>query len=136
MADDCSSPRPGVLPGPSDYCIARDEAWSELAQRNPRDVAAFADVEMPAFESSAGGCAPVYRVPLLGEMVSVDVSGRTIRQTDDSELTFYLSVLVLHYLLGARPGNVSDEWVTPDGSRSVITMLVAGSGPPLVRVME
>jgi len=112
VADDCSSPRPGVLPGPSDYCVARDEAWSKLAQRNPHDVASFAEVEMAAFESSAGGSEPVYRVPLLGEMMSVDVSGRTIRQSDDSELASYLSVLVLHYLLGARPGSVSDEWVT------------------------
>jgi len=112
VAADCSSSKPGVLPVPSDYCVSRDEAWSKLAQCNPRDVAAFADVEMAAFDSSAGGSEPVYGVPLLGEMVSVDVSGRTIRQTDDSELTSYLSVLVLHYLLGARPGNVSDEWVT------------------------
>jgi len=112
VAEECSSPKPGVLPGPSDYSVARDEAWSKLAQRNPRDVAAFANVELSAFDPSAGGGEPVYRVPLLGEMMSVDVSGRTIRRPDDSELVSYLSVLVLHYLLGARPGRVSDEWVT------------------------
>lgn len=112
MPEDCSNPKPGVLPGPSDYCVALDKAWAELEKRDPQDVAAFAEVELTAPESSAGTSAPVYLVPLLGETMSVDVGDRVVRQPDGSELISYLSVLVLHYLLGAQPGRVSDEWVT------------------------
>ena len=112
MPENCSNPKPGMLPEPSDYCAALDKAWAELEKRNPREVAAFAEVELTAPKSSTGASGPIYLVPLLGETMLVDGSDRGVRQPDGSDLISYLSVLVLHYLLGARPGRVSDEWVT------------------------
>ena len=112
MPENYSNPRPGVLPEPSDYCVALDKAWTDLEKRNPQEVAAFAEVELTVSKSSTGANAPVYLVPLLGETMSVDVGDRVVRQPNGSDLVSYLSVLVLHYLIGAQPGKVSDEWVT------------------------
>jgi len=112
MVSDNGTPAPGVLPESSDYRVAREMAWSELARCEPRDVAAAAAVELATQPAGGDGSTAVYRVPLLGEMLTVDVSDRSIRQPSGSELASYVSVLVLHYLTGARPGHVSDEWVT------------------------
>ncbi len=112
MTTDNDAPKRGALPRPSDYRVARDLAWSELARRNPADVAASANVELLTADTYADMNGPVYRVPLFGEPMTVDVANRIIHQQDKSELVAYSSVLVLHYLVGARPGKVSDEWVT------------------------
>ncbi|MCD6288104.1 MAG: DUF3786 domain-containing protein [Candidatus Hydrogenedentes bacterium] len=113
MRNSVDIPEPGHLPEPPEYAAARDLAWAEITSRNPIDIAANADVTLvrPLSPPHVGNRA-VYKVPLLDDVITVDVETRRMRRENGSDLSPWRVVLVLHYMLGAQPGRVSTDWLT------------------------
>jgi len=98
--------RKGVeLPSHGEYEEALDKAWEELSGLNPARIASNACAEYDRDRR-------LLRLPLLNAKVSVDIENRTILDESGQALRSYQAILVLHYLLGAKPFGPSGNWLT------------------------
>ena len=91
-------------PAQNTYEEARSLAWEALSAREPADVAASGLVEL----DDSGRI----KVPFLADIFLVDVAARKVLFENESEVYPFLSVLILHYLVGAGDEPLAGEWVS------------------------
>ncbi len=91
-------------PKQNTYEEARALAWEALSGRAPADVAANALAGL----DGAGRI----EVPFLADIFLVDTAARKVLFENGSEVYPFLSVLILHYLVGAGEGSISGEWIS------------------------
>lgn len=94
-----------------------EQAWEQLASRDPRDVSVRAAVEYSERESC-------YRVPVLGHVVRVDPKAHTLAGSSPeaesllNKLAYFSRLSVLHYLLGAQRLEPSGRLLKPEELKS------------------
>lgn len=91
-------------PTQNTYEEARALAWEALSGREPAKVAACGLVGLD--ESGR------IKVPFLADIFLVDVAARKVLFENESEVYPFLSVLILHYLVGAGDEPLAGEWVS------------------------
>ncbi len=74
--------------------------WERLAARDPREAARAAGAEW---------CGGVFRLPMLGAVLEVDLGARAIRPA----VGYQRALVALAYLGGAVEAPVKGEWVRP-----------------------
>lgn len=91
----------------SNYRIAYDKGWQDLAQKDPLDVAASMKVEYNTQTQQ-------FLVPLLNENYLVDLRQKTIRRQTDSQVPeIDAAILILHYLsFFEHNAEVAGKWVS------------------------
>lgn len=93
------------LPPASEYSEALDGAWEKLVGSDPTGIAADAIAEYDP-ESR------LLRLRFIGEDVRIDVGSREVLSESGEELPSYQAILVLHYLIGAKPFGPAGKWST------------------------
>lgn len=96
---------PMKRPPQNTYEAAREIAWATLQQRDPATVAAHGLVEL---DEPGGRLA----VPFLADRYFVDVTERKVLFENGSEVYPFLSVLLLHYLVGVDENALTGEWIS------------------------
>jgi len=91
-------------PKQNTYDEARELAWKTLSGRDPARVAADALVEL--------GEAGRIRVPFLADIFFVDVAAQKVLFEHGDEVYPFLSVLLLHYLVGVDERPLTGEWIS------------------------
>ena len=91
-------------PKQNTYEEARSLAWEALSARDSAEVAACGLVEL----DDSGRV----KVPFLSDTFLVDIPARKVLFENEAEVYPFLSVLILHYLVGADKGAISGEWIS------------------------
>jgi hypothetical protein len=91
-------------PEQNTYEEARALAWKALWGRDPAEVAA--DGLMGLDEDG------LIKVPFLSDIFLVDIAARKVLFEGGPEVYPFLSVLILHYLVGAGKSSISGEWIS------------------------
>jgi hypothetical protein len=93
------------LPPASEYGDALEKAWQDLAGSDLARVAsnACADYDRDS---------RVLRLRFLGEEVRVEAGSKRVLSESGQELPSYQAILVLHYLIGAKPFGPTGNWST------------------------
>ena len=92
-------------PPQNTYEAAREAAWAALQQRSLALVAANGLLQL---EETSGRVI----VPFLADRYFVDVRARKVFFENGSEVYPFLSVLLLHYLVGVTDKPLSGEWIS------------------------
>jgi len=87
------------------YDEALKIAWSELSQRESARVAAHGLLEL---EQATGRI----KVPFLGDSYFVDIESQKAMFAHGADVYPFLSVLLLHYLVGVDETPLSGEWIS------------------------
>jgi hypothetical protein len=80
-------------------------AWERLREKDPAAVAANGLLE---YEKAAG----LIHIPFLADDYKVDLASRKVMFANDQIVYPFLSVLLLHYLMGVTDGPLSGEWIS------------------------
>lgn len=96
---------PMKRPPQNTYEAAREIAWATLEQRDPATVATHALVEL---DETSGRLAVLF----LADSYFVDVAARKVLFENGSEVYPFLSVLLLHYLVGVDENALAGEWIS------------------------
>ena len=91
-------------PKQNTYEEARSLAWEALSARDPAEVASCGLVGL----DDSGRI----KVPFLADIFLIDITERRALFENESEVYPFLSVLILHYLVGAGKDSVSGEWIS------------------------
>jgi hypothetical protein len=91
-------------PPQNTYEEARELAWAALERRDPAHVAACGLLEI----DDAGRI----KLPFLGDTFFVDIRERKVMFENGSEVYPFLSVLLLHYLVGVDETPLAGEWIS------------------------
>jgi hypothetical protein len=78
-------------------------AWATLRERDPAMVTSHGSIEL--------GEARRIRVPFLGDRYFVDLESQKVLFENGSEVYPFLSVLLLHYLVGVSETSLAGEWI-------------------------
>jgi len=98
--------RKGIdLPLQGEYEDALAIAWEDLSSSNLTRVASNA-------AASYDREGRRLQVQFLDENVSVEIDEKRVLDASGQELRVYKSIIVLHYLLGAKPFGPSGNWLT------------------------
>lgn len=92
-------------PQQNTYEEARELAWAALSERDLALVASSGLVELDEAGSRI-------KVPFLADNYIVDVGARRVLFESGAELYPFLSVLILHYLIGVDETPLSGEWIS------------------------
>ena len=93
------------LPLRGEYEEALSMAWEELSSSNLTRVASNALAE---YDKDGRRL----RLAFLNEKVSVEIDDKRVLDESGEELRVYQAIIVLHYLLGAKPFGPSGNWLT------------------------
>ena len=93
------------LPSPGEYKHALEKAWTELSGSDLARIALHAVAEYDRERRTL-------RLPVLHEQVVVEIDSRKVLEESGEEMRAYQAILVLHYLLGAKPFGPSGNWLT------------------------
>jgi len=98
--------RKGIdLPLQGEYEEALTMAWEDLSSSDLTRVASNAVAEYDREDRRL-------QLPFLNEKVSVEVDNRRVVDESGQALRVYQAIIVLHYLLGAKPFGPSGNWLT------------------------
>ncbi len=85
--------------------VARNEAVKKLASRDPAAIAGNAAVEFQEQKS-------FFTVPFMNRPYRVFHPGGEVAGTGGEEISLYLSILILHYLVTADGKPLSGRWIS------------------------
>ncbi|NLA11517.1 MAG: DUF3786 domain-containing protein [Firmicutes bacterium] len=85
--------------------VARDQAMEKLAALNPENLSR--DAAVP-FQQNEG----IFVVPFLNGLYRVSFPGGGITDEGGAELSTYLSIILLHYLVTADGSPLGGEWIS------------------------
>jgi hypothetical protein len=91
-------------PKQNTYDEARRLAWDALAVIDPAEIAARSLTEIDGVGR--------IKVPFLADIFLVDLAGRKVLFENELEVYPFLSVLILHYLVGASDAGLAEEWIS------------------------
>ena len=91
-------------PQQNTYEEARSRAWTSLSERDPAVVCACGLVEL----DEAGRI----KIPFLADIFLVDVTAEKVLFENESEVYPFLSVLILHYLVGVDEAPLAGDWIS------------------------
>lgn len=80
-------------------------AWADLAGRTPGEIAAAGLLEM---DQASGAI----KMPFLGDQYFVNIASRKVLFEHRADVYPFLSVLLLHYLVGVDDTPLAGEWVS------------------------
>ncbi len=92
-------------PPQNTYEDALNIAWTALADRDPGQVVAAGLLEV---EQASG----VIKIPFLGDKYFVNIESRKVLFEHGADVYPFLSVLLLHYLVGADDTPLAGEWIS------------------------
>ena len=92
-------------PPQNTYEEARKLAWAALEGRDPAQVASCGLLEM---DEATGRI----KVPFLADSYFVDIQSQKVLFEGGSEVYPFLSVLLLHYLVGVDQTPLAGEWIS------------------------
>lgn len=92
-------------PPQNTYEAARELAWATLQRRDPALIASHGLLEL----DESGG---KIKVPFLVDKYLVDIQSRKVLFESGSEVYPFLSVLILHYLVGVDATPLAGEWIS------------------------
>ncbi|RJP20826.1 MAG: DUF3786 domain-containing protein [Candidatus Abyssobacteria bacterium SURF_5] len=101
MSDDGKMKRPPQ----NTYEDARKVAWEVLEKKDPAAIAADGLLEHD-------GASGLLYIPFLSDRYAVDLSARKVMFENGLEVYPFLSVLLLHYLMGVNERPLAGEWIT------------------------
>jgi len=93
------------LPEHGEYEEALDKAWETLSGSDLARIALHAGAE---YDRDGR----VLRLPVLNQKVAVEVDNKKVLEESGQDMRAYQAILVLHYLLGAKPFGPSGNWLT------------------------
>ena len=93
------------LPLRGEYEEALAMAWEDLSSSNLTRIASNA-----AAEYDREG--RLLQLPFLDEKVTVEIEDKRVLDESGQKLRVYQAIIVLHYLLGAKPFGPSGNWLT------------------------
>jgi hypothetical protein len=93
------------LPLRGEYEEALAIAWGDLSSSNLTRVTSNALAE---YDKDGRRL----RVPFLNEKVTVEIEDKHVLDESGQEVRVYQAIIVLHYLLGAKPFGPSGNWLT------------------------
>lgn len=92
-------------PPQNTYEEARKLAWERLSQRDPAKIISDG---LLSFDEGSGRII----VPFLADRYLVDLQSHKVLFENGSEVYAFLSVLILHYLVGVTDAPLSGEWIS------------------------
>jgi hypothetical protein len=92
-------------PPQNTYEAAREVAWKLLEGRKPAAIAAHGALEY----HEAGS---LLHIPFLADIYKVDLRAHRVMFENGSEVYPFLSVLLLHYLIGVNDRPPAGEWIS------------------------
>jgi hypothetical protein len=92
-------------PPENTYEAARQLAWKVLSERSPGEIAANGLLNI---DSASGRI----EAPFLADRYHVDIGARKVFFESGAEVYPFLSVLLLHYLVGVSEESPTGEWIS------------------------
>lgn len=92
-------------PQQNTYEAAREFAWGRLAEKDPATIASNGLLE---YNAAAG----LISIPFLADRYKVNLRAKKVMFENEAEVYPFLSVLLLHYLMGVDDRPLTGEWIS------------------------
>lgn len=93
-----------LSPSPVGYEEALRKAWKELDRQSDGGI-----VRRKAVKKLSNRC---IEVPFLGRNYRVDISSRRVKDPTGKEVSPFLKVLLLHYIVGLSSAKADEDWLS------------------------